>query len=88
MPRSAFYSHRLTSHASTATASHEAAASTRAPTGDCTIISQIRRPKARQPETSKRRSGGIERRGFLAATRSRKTRFLLAFPDMLFEVAC
>ena len=41
--------------------------------------------ESRQSETSERRSGGIERRGFLATPRSRQTRFLLAFPDMLFD---
>src|SRR5580700_8521645 len=41
--------------------------------------------ESRQSETSKHRSGGIERGGFLAAARSRQTRFLLAFPDMLFD---
>ena len=32
--------------------------------------------ESRQPETSECRSGGIEGRGFLAAPRSRQTRFL------------
>ena len=41
--------------------------------------------ESRQPETSQCRSGGIQRRGFLAAPRSRQTRFLLALPDMLFD---
>jgi hypothetical protein len=44
------YSHRRTCHASTATASHEAAARTGAQAGDCTIISQITRPKAASPK--------------------------------------
>jgi hypothetical protein len=42
--------HRHACHASTATASHEAAARTRAQAGDCTIISQITRPKAASPK--------------------------------------
>ena len=50
MPRSALYSHRRTCHPSTATASHDAAARTRAQGGDCTIISQITRPKAANPK--------------------------------------
>ena len=41
--------------------------------------------ESRQSETSKHRSSGIERGRFLAAARSRQTRFLLAFPDMLFD---
>jgi hypothetical protein len=41
--------------------------------------------ESRQPETSECRSDSIERRGFLAAPRSRQARFLLALPDMLFD---
>ena len=41
--------------------------------------------ESRQPETSERRSDGIERRGFLATPGSLQTRFLFAFPDMLFD---
>jgi hypothetical protein len=41
--------------------------------------------ESRQPEASECRSGGIERCSFLAAPRSRQTRFLLAFPNVLFD---
>ena len=41
--------------------------------------------EAASPKASEGRSGSIERRGFLAAPRSRQTRFLLALPDMLFD---
>jgi len=44
------HSHRRTCHVSTATASHEAAARTRAQAGDCTIIDQTMRPKAASPK--------------------------------------
>jgi hypothetical protein len=84
MPRSAFYSHRRTCHPSTATASHDAAART-SPSGRPHDHQPDHETESGEPETSKRRSGGIEGRGFVATPRSRKARFLLAFPDMLFD---